>query len=71
MTKSKEELRETFKHFDRDGNGWIDSGELKELLFSLGAVVTDEEVALGLEVLDSNQNGKIEFEEFVDWWTDH
>lgn len=70
MSKTKEELLETFKHFDRDGNGWIDAQEFKELLYALGAVVTDEEVKTGLDVLDSNRNGRIEFEEFADWWND-
>ena len=71
MSKSKEELLETFKHFDRDGNGSIDADEFKELLYALGAVVTDEEVATGLEALDADRNGRIDFEEFADWWNDH
>jgi calmodulin len=71
MTKSDEELRETFNYYDRDGNGHIDVGEFKELLFALGAVVTDDEVATGFEVLDSNKNGTIEYQEFVVWWNDH
>ncbi|MDF1662328.1 MAG: EF-hand domain-containing protein [Planctomycetota bacterium] len=70
MAKSKEELLETFKHFDRDGNGSIDAQEFKELLYALGAVVTDEEVATGLDVLDADKNGRIDFEEFCVWWTD-
>ena len=70
MTKSHEEIRETFDHFDRDGNGTIDVGEYVHLLKALGANSSAEEVAAGIEALDSNRNGRIDFEEFSTWWSD-
>jgi calmodulin len=70
MSKSIEEIRETFNHFDKDGNGTIDAAEFKELLDALGAVCSDEELAAGIQILDSDKNGTIDFDEFKDWWGD-
>jgi len=70
MSKSADEIRETFDHFDRDGSGSIEVGEFVSLLRALGAAGEAEEVAAGLESLDTNQNGRIDFDEFVAWWTD-
>ncbi len=68
MSKSTEEIRETFRHFDRDGNGTIDIAEFAALMKALGAAGGPEELAAGLEALDSNRNGRIDFEEFAAWW---
>jgi len=68
MSKSEEEIRETFLHFDRDGNGTIDVAEFAALLAALGASAGAEELAAGLEALDSNRNGRIDFDEFAAWW---
>jgi Ca2+-binding EF-hand superfamily protein len=68
VSKSEEEIRETFEHFDRDGNGAIDVAEFAALLAALGASAGAEELAAGLEALDSNRNGRIDFDEFAAWW---
>lgn len=68
MSKSKEEIRETFEHFDRDSNGTMDAVEFAALLQALGAAGGPEELAAGLEALDSNRNGRIDFNEFATWW---
>lgn len=70
MSKSEEEIRETFNHFDRNGNGTIEVGEFVRLLQALGADSSSEEVAAGLEALDSDGNGLIDYAEFVAWWAD-
>ena len=41
---SEEELREAFKVFDRDGNGFISAAELRHVMTNLGEKLTDEEV---------------------------
>jgi Ca2+-binding EF-hand superfamily protein len=64
------ELREAFQQFDRDGNGTIDRAEFAELLDALDAQMNDEEADVGFREIDSNHNGKIEFEEFLAWWQD-
>ena len=70
MSKSAEEIRETFDHFDRDGNGTMDVGEFVSLLQALGAAASAEEVAAGIEALDTNRSGRIDFDEFTAWWAD-
>lgn len=43
-TESEEEIREAFKVFDKDGNGYISSAELRHVMTNLGEKLTDEEV---------------------------
>ena len=68
--KDPDEVREIFDHFDRDGNGTIDRREWGSLLEALDADFTEEEAAVGLDAVDANRNGKIEFKEFMRWWTE-
>ena len=43
-TDSEEELKEAFKVFDKDGNGFISASELRHVMTNLGEKLTDEEV---------------------------
>jgi DnaJ-class molecular chaperone len=61
----KNELRESFKALDLDGSGFIDPQNIKEVLSRLGSSLTDEEAREMVEIADYNQNGVIEFDEFV------
>ena len=64
------EIREIFSHYDKNDNGVMDAGEFKNLLVALDAQMNDDEVAAGLAALDENENGTIEFDEFIAWWAD-
>lgn len=71
MALSEDELREvkeTFDHFDTDGNGVIDRNELRALLESLDPGFTEDDVLMGLKVLDANGNDVIDWDEFLEWW---
>lgn len=73
MALSDEELREvreTFDHFDTDSNGVIDRNEFRELLKSLDPGFNEDDVVMGLRVLDANKNDVIDWEEFLAWWAD-
>ncbi len=63
------ELRQNFDHFDGDNNGSIDKAEFTNLLDALGADMSAEEVAIGFEIIDTNGNGRIEYGEFFNWWS--
>lgn len=63
-----QEVKETFDHFDTDKNGVIDRNEFRELLKSLDPGFREEDVLMGLKVLDENDNDVIDWEEFRDWW---
>ena len=62
------ELREIFDHFDTDKNGVIDRNEFRALLKSLDEDFNEDDVLMGLKVLDENENDVVDWEEFVGWW---
>jgi calmodulin len=63
------ELREEFTHFDGDQNGFIDREEFRRFIHALSGEVSDEEIDIGLGIVDRNRDGKIQFDEFVRWWS--
>ncbi|XP_037953622.1 calmodulin-A-like [Teleopsis dalmanni] len=63
------EYREAFTLFDTNGDGSITLEELSSVMRSLGLKHTDSEFAEMIREADENQNGKIEFNEFVDVMT--
>jgi Ca2+-binding EF-hand superfamily protein len=68
--QSLEDLRDSFEYNDRDGDGRIDLGEFASMLDELGAEVDANEARVGFTAIDSDRDGAIEFDEFVDWWND-
>ena len=64
-TDSEEELLEAFKVFDRDGNGFITSHELRNIMNSLGENLTPEEIEEMIKEADLDNDGQIDYEEFV------
>ena len=64
------ELRETFEYNDRDGDGRIELDEFVEMLYELESDISDREAKIGFADIDTNDDGLIDFEEFVTWWTD-
>lgn len=63
-----EELREMFDFYDRDSNGTIDLEEFGQLCEALGEGFGADEMLVGFDAIDTNQNGVIEFSEFIEWW---
>jgi hypothetical protein len=60
-------VRDAFHAFDEDGNGHIDSDELKLALEALGFSLTlDASVAVLAKYDDDEQNGTLELEEFYE-----
>lgn len=62
---SEEKLTAAFKLFDTDGNGTISPAELKEVLSSSGQI-SDETIEEILKQADENNDGEIEYDEFVE-----
>ena len=59
------ELAEAFKVFDREGNGYITSQELKHVMLKVADELTEEEVDAMIKQADVNGDGQIEYEEFI------
>ena len=59
------EMREAFKIFDRDGNGYIDLRELKTVITRMGEPLSDREAEEIFRVADLNGDGKLDYDEFV------
>ncbi|XP_042400122.1 calmodulin-like isoform X2 [Zingiber officinale] len=60
---SEEELKEAFKVFDKDQNGFISKNE--NVMMSLGEKLTDEEVDQMIKEADLDGDGQVNYEEFV------
>ena len=59
------QLRALFERFDTDGSEYIDSDELLAALLVGGKSVSKEECLEILSSMDTDQDGKISFDEFV------
>jgi len=64
-TDSEEEIREAFKVFDRDGNGYITAAELRHVMTSIGEKLSDSEVDEMIREADKDNDGRIDYSEFV------
>jgi len=60
-----EDLRQAFKIFDRDCDGYISLKELKRVTTTLGQALTDEEAEMFMREADLNGDGKLDYDEFV------
>ena len=58
-------MREAFRAFDKNGNGFISAAELRHVMTNLGERITDEEVDEMMREADIDGDGQINFEEFV------
>ncbi|KAG2696627.1 hypothetical protein I3843_07G065000 [Carya illinoinensis] len=60
-----EELKEAFKVFDQDQDGYISPNELRHVMINLEERLTDEEVDQMIRDADLDGDGLINYEEFV------
>ncbi|RPI15322.1 MAG: EF-hand domain-containing protein [Lysobacterales bacterium] len=63
------ELREDFDFNDSNGDGRIEYAEFVALLENLEADMSEAEARLGFAEIDVDEDGSIDFDEFVRWWT--
>ena len=59
------DFKDAFKTFDTDEDGYLSLKELGDLLISLGQPVTEEELREMTNEIDIEQNGTIDFKEFI------
>lgn len=68
-TELEEQLIQTFKVFDRDGNGLLSGQELKYVMAVVGEVLTEQEVDELIKQADIDGDGFINYQEFVKMMT--
>uniref|UniRef100_A0A1W7RAW9 Calglandulin n=1 Tax=Hadrurus spadix TaxID=141984 RepID=A0A1W7RAW9_9SCOR len=64
-TDSEEELKEAFRVFDKNGDGFISAMELRHVMTNLGEKLTDEEVEDMIKEADLDGDGLVDYDEFV------
>lgn len=62
---AQERLRSSFNEKDLDGDGFIDQKELTKALVGSGIIATDDTVLGLMKSIDTNQDGMVDFDEFV------
>lgn len=62
---NEEELREAFRIFDKEGNGFLTASELRHIMMNLGEKLTEEECDEMIREADIMGDGNINYEEFV------
>ncbi|CAC5372060.1 CALM [Mytilus coruscus] len=60
-----DEVRDAFRLFDNNGDGYITAPELKTILSNNGEKISDEELDAMVKDADVDGDGKINYEEFV------
>lgn len=61
----KDEIREAFTVFDKDGTGFLSKEKVKELIEELGIPLEEIEMKQMMESFRFNNEGKINVEQFV------
>merc|ERR1711994_199248 len=61
----KKELKEAFRIYDKEGNGFISTNTLKEILKELDNKLTDDDLENIIEEVDEDGSGTLDFDEFM------
>ncbi|XP_034840578.1 troponin C, isoallergen Bla g 6.0101-like isoform X2 [Maniola hyperantus] len=63
------ELREAFRLYDREGNGYITTDVLKEIFKELDNTLSAEELEAMITEIDADGSGTVDFDEFLEVMT--
>ena len=63
--EQRKDLQDIFDQFDKDKDGKISGKELSNAMVSMGQNPTEEEINEMVREVDLNQDGKIDFDEFM------
>jgi len=66
---AEEEVREAFKVFDGDGNGYINRQELSVVMANIGEKLSPDEIQAMIDEADVDGDGQINYEEFYNMMT--
>merc|ERR1712037_19277 len=59
------ELREAFRIYDKQGNGYITTGVLKEILREIDSTLSEDNLEEIVDEVDDDDSGTVDFDEFM------
>uniref|UniRef100_A0AC35U5E2 EF-hand domain-containing protein n=1 Tax=Rhabditophanes sp. KR3021 TaxID=114890 RepID=A0AC35U5E2_9BILA len=62
----EEELREAFRLYDKEGNGYINVSDLRDILRALDDNISEEELDEMITEIDADGSGTVDFDEFME-----
>nr|CAB3266512.1 calmodulin-like [Phallusia mammillata] len=62
---TEDDIREAFRVFDKEANGFIAAAELRQVMTTIGEVLTEEEVDEMIRNSEVDGDGQVNYEEFV------
>ncbi|KAL9318567.1 hypothetical protein ACSQ67_015084 [Phaseolus vulgaris] len=65
QSETEEELKEAFRLFDQDQDGYISPTELLSVMRNIGEKITEKELEEMIRVADLDGDGRLNYEEFV------
>uniref|UniRef100_A0A182R0S1 EF-hand domain-containing protein n=1 Tax=Anopheles farauti TaxID=69004 RepID=A0A182R0S1_9DIPT len=65
----QQELKEAFRLYDREGNGYITTSTLKEILKALDDKLSNEDLDGIIGEIDTDGSGTVDFDEFMEMMT--
>ena len=65
---SADDIREVFDQFDADSSGCLDRVEISEFVATFGIKLSAVEEKNMYDMIDKNNDGQIQFNEFLPWW---
>jgi calmodulin len=66
--EERKEVQALFAQADSDDDRRINFIEFQELLENLESEMNADEARIGFDVIDTDGNGLIDFDEFLAWW---
>ncbi|KAK2709415.1 troponin C, isoallergen Bla g 6.0101-like isoform X1 [Artemia franciscana] len=67
--ETQKELKEAFRLYDKEGNGYITTQTLRDILRELDDKLTEDELDEIIEEIDEDGSGTIDFDEFMEMMT--
>lgn len=58
----QQELKEAFRLYDKEGNGYITTDVLREILRELDDKITEDDLDMMIEEIDSDGSGTVDFD---------
>ncbi|KAL7047986.1 hypothetical protein ACKWTF_003170 [Chironomus riparius] len=65
----QKELKEAFRLYDKEGNGFIPTSILKEILHELDDQLNDADLDGIIQEIDQDGSGTVDFDEFMEMMT--